>query len=360
MYTLKAVKRLLPMLLVSLLLLAAFAAQAGDIKAGYLGVMLQDLSPGMTKALGLDDETGVLVDNVLEDSPAAKAGLAEGDVIIQINDTEISDNRALTKTIRSSTPGDKVKVVVLRGGERKTIKVELGEREETKFVTFYGDNGQAKKFEDHDSIGLWVEADGNDEHKIHLKHLMDGEDNLVFFDESDRGFMGIVPDDLDAQLGEYFGVKDGQGVLVTSVTDDSGAEQAGLKAGDVITHLGDTEIDDTDAMHDAMSGTASGDEIEVKVLRKGKKKSFKVTLGEMPLEDLLQKQPGLDNNFRLHKTMRHAAPHAQYKVMRKHGTPHSDIELEIIRESSEDFMEMKAELRTMQKELQELKKELKK
>ncbi len=98
--------------------------------SGYLGVMLQDLSPAMAKALQLGDQSGVLVSDVVDDSPAAKAGLQDGDVIVAFAGKPLSDYDSLTAAVRAAKPGEKVDVTVLRDGKKKTIKVELGERED--------------------------------------------------------------------------------------------------------------------------------------------------------------------------------------------------------------------------------------
>lgn len=87
-------------------------------------------------------------------------------------------------------------------------------------------------------------------------------------------------DDLSEQLGDYFGVKDGQGVLVTEVVKDAPAEKAGIKAGDVITSLDGKKIEEVETLIDELDEYSEGDQVKVGVLRKGKKKSFKVTLEE--------------------------------------------------------------------------------
>ena len=169
--------------------------------------MLQDLSPAMAKALQLDDQSGVLVCDVVDDGPAEKAGLQDGDVIIAFAGKSLADNAALTKAVRAAKPGDKVDVTVLRDGKKQTIKVELGEREND-FAWF---------------------TPGSDEHvKVIMKGLHGGDGDFEFHTlHEDRGWLGVQIDDVSPQLGEYFGVKDGEGVLVTEVERGQPRRQGG-------------------------------------------------------------------------------------------------------------------------------------
>lgn len=244
----------------------AVADDSNDGKSGYLGVILQDLGPGMAKALQLDDDSGVLVGEVTDDSPADEAGLEDGDVILVFDGKRIEDSRTLSRAVRKSAPGDEVKVVVLREGKKKTIEVKLGEREDDVIVR------SSKEMKDlHSPEAL--------EKLREFKWRHPGDGDFPFLD-ADRGFLGVHLDDLSGQLGEYFGVEDGAGALVTGVVEDSPAERAGIRAGDVIVKIDGEPVDSTRTLHKVMAGTESEQEIEVEVVRKGDGKSFDVTLDE--------------------------------------------------------------------------------
>jgi S1-C subfamily serine protease len=116
----------------------------GNAEYGYLGVSTQELYPQLADRLGLDVDTGALVSEVVKDSPAEDAGLtagdrqiefqgqdgiaAEGDVIVSVNGDDLTHTSDLADLISEFTPGEKVKLGVLRDGEMRTIEVELGER----------------------------------------------------------------------------------------------------------------------------------------------------------------------------------------------------------------------------------------
>ena len=315
-------------LMAILLMLAAGLAQAGD-KGGYLGVMLQDINSSMAKAMDLDNEKGVLINEVVDDSPADEAGLQDGDVIIKFNGQELKNHKALTKAVSSSAPGEKVNVVVLRDGKEKTLKVEMGQRED-KMMAFFSDDGDVHFPHDSENVFVWQ-----------------GDDL-----QGDRGFMGVEVDDISEQMGDYFDVEDGEGALITSVTEDSAAEKAGLKAGDVIVRIGDDEVESAGDVHAALAGTEPEQKLDIQVIRKGKKKSMDITLGEVPESQMIKhlEMIGGDHNIFIKspKMLHHGmqAPHQLHKEMR------------IIHSGDDDLKEMRHELEKMKKELKKMKAEL--
>ena len=198
-----------------------------EASRGYLGVMLQDLSPSIAKALQLDSDTGILVSEVVDDGPAEQAGLEDGDVILELDGKKITKYKDLTKAIRAHEPGDEGEVVVLREGKERTFDVTLGEREEDDWA-FFGDDGDFKSFKGLKGLKdlknlkelQWLNQHGRNFHVF-----SDDDDANVWvqtFDD-DRGFMGVHLSDLSEQLGEYFDVDDGDGALITEVVEDSPA-----------------------------------------------------------------------------------------------------------------------------------------
>lgn len=105
-----------------------YRVERADAKGGYLGVRVQDITPGLMKARDLKTDDGALVNRVEEDSPADEAGIRRGDVIIEVNGDDVEDSGDLVDAVRGTEPGSKVDVVVLRDGSRKTFKVEVVKR----------------------------------------------------------------------------------------------------------------------------------------------------------------------------------------------------------------------------------------
>jgi len=345
----KNAPRILALVACAALALAGPARAADD--SGYLGVMLQDLSSSMAKALQLDETTGVLVNEVVADGPAAKAGLQEGDVIVSFAGKSVKDSGELTAAVRGTAPGTKVDVVVLRDGKRQTVSVELGEREN--MFSWAGKKGQ-------------FFAQGDDDVDVMIKRLHEGDDLFhVYAFGADQGYLGVHIDDLSPQLGEHFGVKEGNGVLVTEVVEDSPAAAAGLKAGDVIVRVGADEVEDTGDLHKALAGTEAEDTVNIEYVRDGKKRSADVTLGDMPEGETLNSWYFGDDGDEFHimapKMMYRHMPHMGKHDVRVMRLPEGHVE--IIREDDEaqEYMEqMRQELDQLRAELEELRQELKK
>ncbi|MFQ6048530.1 MAG: Do family serine endopeptidase [Phycisphaerae bacterium] len=103
----------------------------GKVVRGYLGVAIRDLEPGEgRRVFGLEEDRGVLVQGVGEDTPAARAGIKEGDVILQMGDQPVENSTALQNRVEFTRPGTKVRFKILREGKRRTVEVEVGEQPE--------------------------------------------------------------------------------------------------------------------------------------------------------------------------------------------------------------------------------------
>ena len=122
------------------------------VSRGWIGVTIQDVDENTAKALGLPEATGALIGSVMPDEPAAKGGMKDGDVVLEVNGQKIDDSSALLRAIATEAPGSKVNMVVWRDGERKNITVQLGERN---LKASSGKSGSAVE-QDAPSIGLSV------------------------------------------------------------------------------------------------------------------------------------------------------------------------------------------------------------
>jgi len=170
----------------------------GRVDRGFMGVMIQNLTPELATAFKLDRTTGALVGDVSADSPAEKAGLKSGDVITQLNGQPIEDASQLKLRVAETTPGSKVQLAVNRNGEAKTFDVTLGSLPENKVAKADDENGSAKT----------------------------------------EALAGVGVTDLDQKTRAELNIPaQVQGAVITEVAPDSAAYQAGLRPGDVITEL---------------------------------------------------------------------------------------------------------------------------
>ena len=254
---------------------AAYAAEEG-----WLGVMLQPLTDDIAQAMNLEKGTvGVLVTDVVDESPAEAAELTKGDVIVEIDGKSIESPDDAIAKVRSLAPGDMVKLVVLRDGKREVIAAELGERGQYEKAE---EAGKMKRVQRTYDIEIEDEDQGIPEagryHRIKMPRVEKIIDDLGL----GGGRIGIRLQGMSADLASYFGVAEGEGVLVIEVEEDSPAREAGLLAGDVITKL------DGDAgaaccpsrLAKEIRSREPGDKVELTLKRKGETRRVDVTVGE--------------------------------------------------------------------------------
>jgi S1-C subfamily serine protease len=192
----------------------------GDEGPSWLGVETHEVTPGDAKELKLPAERGVFVAGVTEDSPAAKAGLKEKDVITEVNGQRVEGAAQFRRIIHEIPAGRTAQLTVWRDGRAQTLSATLGKAEE-RHNTWMGATPGAFAFRMPDvQIPDMPSID------------LDGEMGVL---AGGRPRLGIDAEDIGGQLGLFFGAPDGEGILVRSVNNGSAAEKAGLKAGDVIT-----------------------------------------------------------------------------------------------------------------------------
>lgn len=206
----------------------------------YLGVQTKDISKENMAQFGLREVRGVAIEKVLENSPAANAGLMNNDVIVRFNGEEVTSVRKLTRLISEVAPDHKAKVIVLRNGAEMNFDIALGKREMPQML-----NGNFK-FEGLAPLPTIPEMPRFPKGELPL--LKEYPPNV---EGSPRGFVfttgssrqiGISVTDVTEQLGEYFGVADGKGLLIKSVRENSPAAKAGLRAGDIIVEAEGKDI----------------------------------------------------------------------------------------------------------------------
>ncbi|MBI1804603.1 MAG: PDZ domain-containing protein [Ignavibacteriae bacterium] len=232
---------------------------------GHLGVNVDDVTPKLKERKNLSVDAGAYVKDVVEDSPAEKAGVKEGDVIVKLNDRTIEDSDDLIRAIQRTKPKSDVKIEVVRSKEHKTLTATL-ERERAPRAFAYG-------FGDGD---------------IHLPklprmpHSPKMPQHFEIFSSDRLG--GLTVQELTKQLAEYFQVPDRRGLLVTEVEKESDAEKAGFKAGDVITKVNKNSVRDVDDLRQEMEDS-DGKDLPVEVVRSGKAVSLKLHIESEDADD---------------------------------------------------------------------------
>ncbi len=246
-------------------------ALASEEGGPYLGVTLADIDEDEAKDAGLRKKSGVRVMQVMDDSAAEEAGIEAGDIITRFDGRKIDDAEELVEAVGEKEVGDKVKVQVMRDGKKKTFACTLGERDSG--FAFFGDD-------DFHSLEALKDLD------IHIGH---GE-NDIFVNRILGSFphgprLGVEIRDLGEDMASYFpGAETGQ-VLVMGITEDSVAEEVGLKPGDVITGFDGEKIGDSNALRHAVQAAETDKDIVVDFLRQGEVSKVTVKFEE-PDEDV--------------------------------------------------------------------------
>ena len=188
------------------------------VSSSFLGVGVAEVDTERAKELKLKEERGVEVKNVEEDSPAGKAGVKVGDVVLDYNGQRVEGAEQFVRLVRETPVGRQVKLLISRNGSTQTLTATIGSR----------------------SPGAYFSKEFGDFEK-EMKNLSSRMPDLPrpTMTMQSRA-LGVESESLGPQLAEYFGVK--EGVLVRSVVRGSAAEKAGIKAGDVITKVGDRRV----------------------------------------------------------------------------------------------------------------------
>lgn len=239
---------------------AAGGATAGDRDDdphGYLGVTMEPITGSLRKALNLKGKEGILIDEVLEDTPAEAAGLEDGDVLVRFAGKKVDSPRRLRKLVTAAAPGDKVKVRVIRKGKPKNLNVVIGEAP---------DKRHARSFRGSWHPRMWGHRGGSGPI----------EDHYVFL--SRGGHLGVEVTGLNDDLATYFKVEPGKGVLVLSIISESVGEAAGLKAGDVIVKLGGEAVTSVDELIDAVRELEADQAFTISIVRQGQSQSLEAEM----------------------------------------------------------------------------------
>jgi serine protease Do len=196
-----------------------------DEGSSWLGVELHEVTSESAKELKLSAERGVVVGRIVPDSPAAKAGLKEKDVVTELNGQRVEGAAQFRRMVHEIPAGRSVQLTIWRDGRAQNLSVTLGKSEEG-----------------HHSFKMVAPEQGNFMFRmpeIPAIPPMEWNGEMLF---GGQPRLGIDAEDLNGQLGTFFGAPDGEGILVREVNSGSPAEKAGVKAGDVITSFNGERI----------------------------------------------------------------------------------------------------------------------
>ena len=252
---------------------AARAPRALEIFGGrgsQIGVTVRDVDESDAKTNKLSAPAGVVIEEVSEESPAAKAGLKKGDVVVEFDGERVRSVRQFTRLVQETPAGRKSQTAVMRAGQR--INVTIEPREGDGFVFTDGRLSALRDLAHDFSFDTQppMEPLAPSAPKPPIPPAFPDFDTFIW--RSNNG-LGITVGDLSQQLAEYFGTKDG--VLVTSVADDSAGFKAGIKAGDVITSFNGAAVTAPSDLRRRIQQLQDGDEFTIGVIRDKKPQTLK-------------------------------------------------------------------------------------
>lgn len=228
--------------------------------AGWLGVTISEVSADKAKESKLSTAQGVLVEQMDPNGPAAKAGLKAGDIITEFNSQRVEGTMGFRRMVRETPEGRTVQLTIWRDGRSQTLSAELAAMPRHSREDMLPGMPRVMPFPQAPEI---------------LRQFREHGLNLA------APTIGISAMDVSGQLGAYFNVPDGQGVLVTEVKDNSPAAKAGLKAGDAITKINGKRVHDLGELRGQLGESRDTKSVTLSVVRRGTETSLTVE-PEMP------------------------------------------------------------------------------
>lgn len=326
----RTMRRMAGMVLAAALLATiSVAAQARP----WLGVVTQSVDGDLRESLDLRDE-GVLVNRVVPDSPADRAGIRKGDVIVRFDGRDVSSPSELVDLVGDQRAGESVSLVVWRDGARRELTARLAEREDAEMnapeapeapdapraprapdapdvrIKAYRNGkpvpeAEARRmlegFGDLDHFRVHVDGDdddssddsGDDGKRIERRIQINGLDGLQGLEglrgldhlpgvmaTVSKGRLGVRVEELSPDMASALGSSGTRGALVLEVIKDTPAERAGIKAGDVIVELDGKPVYDTDDIRGALPKDAG--RVNVSLVRRGLRRTVEASVDAAP------------------------------------------------------------------------------
>jgi predicted metalloprotease with PDZ domain len=323
--------RLMGVALAALALSGGIAARAAaqSTPRAWLGVSTQEITDDLRDGIGYKG-AGVLVTRVVSDSPASRAGIKKGDVIVTYNSRTIDTADELTDVVRASKVGQSVALAIVHDGVKRTVTAKLAE----------WPSDESDLYDTPGTPRAPMPPRAPRAPRAY-SFKMDGDDmgpGITMLRGMSRGRLGVQIQDLNSDLGDALGVPGGKGVLVTDVVDDTPASKVGIKGGDVIVSVEGSTVEDTGDLRRELAKREG--KVSITLVRRGVKRTVTPELEAKPSFSWY------DDGDRRHTIT--IAPDARMKVDREMSdSDRADLERQM--------EEMRQELKEMRQQMEESK-----
>ncbi len=347
----------------------------------WLGVYTQAITPELREGMNYNG-SGALVRRVVDGSPADRAGVEQGDIIVRLDSRDVDSPDELADIVRALPVGRSVDLTVVRDDQKKSLTATLDSRDSDS-----GDSGDSdfdldvpappgvprapkapRPMKHPQEVRIYRDHDGD--HDFDDDDDDDGDDDHFEFQMPDmgamganRGRLGVRIESLNPDLASYFGGRDVRGALVLEVIDGSAAEKAGIHAGDVITRVDGKAIASADDLQEAVR--SSDRTASISLVRHGARQSVSATLGDMP-KVMRLRQPGRSFNWngtpgtpgtpRTRTFQWNGSPGGRWGV--PEGKVRQHIQIDGDEMSPQSREEMRDELKQLRDELRKMREEL--
>ncbi len=242
-------------------------------RGSQVGLTVRDIDSADTDSQKASGGAGIIVEEVRPDGPAAAAGVRAADLIVSFDGERIRSARQFSRLVQETPPGRTVAATIVRDGRRSDVSITPAAPQSSRRMGGQP-NADADVFIDKDRLRERIERELGQVDGLRKFELP--EFSFDFPGSSARGRLGVGVDDLTPQLAAYFGAK--EGVLVTTVTEDTPAARGGLKAGDVIVSFnGETMRTRTDLQR-AVGRVQADTDVTLGIVRDRKSSELKVRL----------------------------------------------------------------------------------
>jgi membrane-associated protease RseP (regulator of RpoE activity) len=255
-------------------------------KVAYLGVIVSGVGETVRSQLNLTSGGGLAIQQVMDGSPAEKAGLRKHDIIEKCGDQVLFNGEQFTALVRSHKPGDQVTLEILREGKPQSVNVTLGEQELPKAAPMESQGG----VNPYRRLPPWYPflQEPYPPMVPHPFFPLPGAPRPM---KRAAGFLGVELRPVDASLAAQLGLEEGTGALVGHVLDDSPAQKAHLKEYDIILKLNGKTVKGPGDLSERIRAGKKGEKVRLQILRQGKTKELEATLGATKPDELDWSQP---------------------------------------------------------------------